>query len=171
MLKQLKWFERKFDFNFSLDVFPSILERLRGTPARLEETIHSLPKNILTVKVNNGWSIQEHAGHLFDLDELHDARIDDYLAQAKTLRTADLGNKKTYDANHNTKPAEEILKSFRTARLHFVKRLEELDEEIVGRTAVHPRLQQPMRLIDMAYFVAEHDDHHLVKIRELSKIL
>jgi hypothetical protein len=24
-----------------------------------------------------------------------------------------------------------------------------------------------MRLVDLAYFVAEHDDHHLVKIREL----
>jgi hypothetical protein len=40
------------------------------------------------------------------------------------------------------------------------------DEQIV-RTAVHPRLQMPMRLVDWAYFVAEHDDHHLARIREL----
>ncbi len=24
-----------------------------------------------------------------------------------------------------------------------------------------------MRVIDLAYFVAEHDDHHLVRLREL----
>jgi|GEM_PF-4393916 len=34
-------------------------------------------------------------------------------------------------------------------------------------TALHPRLKTPMRIVDLAYFVAEHDDHHLSRIREL----
>jgi hypothetical protein len=34
-------------------------------------------------------------------------------------------------------------------------------------SSLHPRLQQPMRLIDHALFVAEHDDHHLARITEL----
>jgi predicted short-subunit dehydrogenase-like oxidoreductase (DUF2520 family) len=29
------------------------------------------------------------------------------------------------------------------------------------RTSLHPRLKRPMRLIDLCFFVAEHDDHHL----------
>jgi len=33
--------------------------------------------------------------------------------------------------------------------------------------SVHPRLQQPMRLVDSLYFVAEHDDHHIAKISGL----
>ena len=32
---------------------------------------------------------------------------------------------------------------------------------------LHPRLKQPMRLVDHLYFVAEHDDHHLAKIWEM----
>jgi hypothetical protein len=36
--------------------------------------------------------------------------------------------------------------------------------------ARHPRLGTPMRLIDLAYFVAEHDDHHLARLRELTTI-
>jgi len=31
--------------------------------------------------------------------------------------------------------------------------------------ALHPRLTTPMRLVDMLVFWAEHDDHHVHKIR------
>ena len=168
-MKQLNWIERKFEFNLPLGVYPCILERLRGTPARLEEMIHSYPPTILTMRVDDRWSIQEHVGHLLDLDELHDARIDDFLSGAKALRPADMQNRKTFDANHNAKSIELILQSFRSARYHFVRRLEELNDEIIARSAIHPRLQKPMRVIDMAFFIAEHDDHHLASIARLSK--
>jgi hypothetical protein len=35
---------------------------------------------------------------------------------------------------------------------------------------VHPRLQQPMRVVDMAFFVAEHDDHHLARMTQLARM-
>jgi hypothetical protein len=38
----------------------------------------------------------------------------------------------------------------------------------VAAAALHPRLQRRMRVIDMAYFVAEHDDD-LATINELSR--
>jgi|SRR5271169_3406603 len=47
-----------------------------------------------------------------------------------------------------------------------LRKLEVLTEDEVARTALHPRLQQPMRLLDWAYFVAEHDDHHLALARQ-----
>ena len=171
MIDQSQWFERKFEFNFPPGVFPCILERLRGTPARLDEMVRSYPPDILTVRVGGGWSIQEHAGHLFDLDELHDARIDDFLAGAKVLRPADLQNRKTFEANHNAQSIDSILRSFRAARHQFVQRLEGLDDKIIARSAIHPRLQTPMRVIDMAFFVAEHDDHHAARMAHLAGIL
>jgi hypothetical protein len=171
MVDQLKWFDRKFNFDYPIGIFPNILARLRGTPVRLEDLIRSLPPEILAKHVNDHWSIQEHVGHLGDLEMLHDGRIDDFLANAKVLRAADLTNRKTHDADHNTQPIQKLLTSFRTVRMKFVKRLEELEEEVVGRTALHPRLKQPMRLIDMAFFTAEHDDHHIAKMVELGKIL
>ena len=38
MSKLLKWTDRTFQFTFPVEVYPEMIERLRGTPARLEET-------------------------------------------------------------------------------------------------------------------------------------
>ena len=73
------WFERKFEFSFSLDLLPNLRARLRGTPARLEETLRGRAREILTAKPQGKWSAQEHAGHLLDLESLWLARLKDYL--------------------------------------------------------------------------------------------
>ncbi|MCI0405771.1 MAG: DinB family protein, partial [candidate division Zixibacteria bacterium] len=77
MVALTKWFERKFNFDFPLGVFPTILERLRGTPGRLAELTKPMSKSILTVQLDGRWSILENAGHLDDLEELHEGRLDD----------------------------------------------------------------------------------------------
>lgn len=168
-MKQTLWFDRTFHLGLPNEILPNILERLRGTPARLEEIIHSLPQSILTRKIHGKWSIQEHVGHLWDLDELHDGRIDDYLNRTSILRPADLNNRRTNSANHNAASIETLLASFRRDRQHFVQRLEALDDATLLHTAMHPRLEEQMRVVDMAYFVAEHDDHHLASIREIAR--
>ena len=61
------WFDRKFEFTFPIEHFPNLLARLRGTPARLEETMRSHPHDTLIAKPEGKWSAQEHAGHLLDL--------------------------------------------------------------------------------------------------------
>ena len=124
-----------------------------------------LPPEILTRRPGDEWSIQEHVGHLHDLDELHEGRLEDYEAGLDALRAADMTNKKTYEADHNANTVENLLDAFRAARMAFVARLEAMNAEMAGRTAIHPRLNKPMRVVDMAYFVAEHDDHHLAAIR------
>ena len=170
-MKRTKWVERVFEFNLPVGVFPSVLERLRGTPARLEEMVRALPARALAERVGEAWTIQEQVGHLLDLDELHEGRLEDYERGLETLRAADMTNRKTYEADHNAARVGDLLARFRAARLRFVRRLESLDEEGVARTALHPRLQKPMRVIDMALFVAEHDDHHLASINELKRLL
>lgn len=171
MITKTKWIERSFELNYPLGMFPNFLERLRGSPVRLEELLRYFPKSILIIKPEHGWSIQEHAGHLLDLDELHSGRIDDFIFRAKTLRAWDGTNRKTHDANHNADSIENILEAFRDARSRFVKRLESLDDETHHVIALHPRIQKQMRVVDMAYFTAEHDDHHLSSITELARIL
>ncbi len=170
-MKRTKWVERQFEFNLPAGVFPSVLERLRGTPARLEELVRELPGRVLTERVGEAWTIQEQVGHLLDLDELHEGRLEDYERGLETLRPADMTNRKTYEADHNAAQVKDLLARFRAARMRFVRRLEALDEEGAARTALHPRLQKPMRVIDMALFVAEHDDHHLASITELKRAL
>jgi uncharacterized damage-inducible protein DinB len=168
VIRRTKWFERVFDFGQPVGVFPCVAERLRGTPARLEEMTRRLPPRVLTARRGEGWTIQQHAGHLVDLDELHEGRLEDYARRLEVLRPADLTNRKTFEAGHNEARLEDLLAAFRAARLGFLRRLEALGEEELSVSALHPRLRVPMRVVDMALFVAEHDDHHLATITELS---
>ena len=161
------WFGRKFDFTFPAEQYPNICVRLRGTPARLEEALSRVTTDVLVGKPEEKWSAQEHAGHLLDLEPVWVARVDDFLRDRDTLSVADLGNRKTHEANHNARDLTEILAGFRTARLLLVEHLETFEPDVFARTRLHPRLKQPMRLVDHLYFVAEHDDHHLAKISEL----
>ena len=169
MSKVPAWFERKFDVTFPVQQYPNVCVRLWGTPARLEEMLRNVrPKaDVLVAKPQNKWSAQEHAGHLLDLEALWLARVDDFLTGRETLTAADPDNRKTHEANHNARALAEILTGFRTARLRFVERLGTCEPDVFARTSLHPRLKQPMRLVDHLYFVAEHDDHHLAKIWEL----
>ena len=167
MSKHLKWTERIFQFAFPVAVYPEMIERLRGTPARLEDRVQAIAPEILTKRDGERWSIQENVGHLLDLESLFSSRLDEYLAGAKSLQAADMSNRKTYDANHNQVSLPTILTDFRKQRTQLVARLDNLDSQTFAAVAHHPRLNVPMRLVDMLFFQAEHDDFHLARISEL----
>jgi len=161
------WFSRRFQLGLPVEALPDIVERLRGTPARLEERIHSVRASQLNRRVGESWSIQENAGHLLDLEALWNGRVSDFLEGAAQLRAADLANQRTWDANYNAQPIAGVLATFRSARMALVARLEQFTTPQLRVTSLHPRLQQPMTIVDHAFFVAEHDDHHLARITDL----
>ncbi|KAA2239034.1 DinB family protein [Chitinophaga agrisoli] len=165
-MQRMEWFKRKFPVMEDNGVLPAIIERLSGTPARLEEIFRSADPALLIAKRGDKWSVQEEAGHLADMEPLWLGRLDDFLQQATELRAADLTNQITHNANHNVTPATTLLQRFREQRLLLVQKLASLTDAQLLNTALHPRLKTPMRVIDHAYFVAEHDDHHLAGIRE-----
>ena len=167
MVARAEWFGRQFNFDLPAWMYPNVVERVRGTPARLEERLRDIPRASLTRRDGARWSMQEHAGHLLDLEALGLTRLEEFRAGRERLSAADVENRKTYEADHNARAVEGILTSFRAERAEFVRQLDGFDEEFVQRTALHPRLNQPMRVIDLAFFVAEHDDHHLAAITEL----
>lgn len=164
---QMPWAERTFNFDFPISVFPGIIERIRGTPARIAELVNGVPHNMLIRRANERWSVNEHIGHLIDLDELDQVRLDEFIAQAPVLSAADMSNRRTKEAGYNDVATATLLEYFYGRRTELVQRLEDLREEEVARKALHPRLNVQMRLVDWTYFVAEHDDHHLARIREL----
>jgi uncharacterized damage-inducible protein DinB len=150
-----------------VELYPNVLARLRGTPARLEETLRGRSREILIDKPQQKWSAQEHAGHLLDLEPLWLARVQDYVKGSEQLSITDLQNRKTDEANYNAQSLERILSEFRSARARLLQGAGEVDASRFARTIPHPRLKTPMRLVDHLYFVAEHDDHHLARIWEL----
>lgn len=162
-----RWFDRKFELGLGPEAAPELLERLRRTPERLADAVRGLATDLLTRQHEGKWSIQENAGHLLDLEPLWDQRLDDYDAGAKQLHPADLENRKTHEAAHNDRPISDILADFSAVRGRIVERLARMSPAELARTALHPRLQQPMSTVDLCFFVAEHDDHHLRTIDEL----
>jgi hypothetical protein len=170
-MQRIKWTDRRFNFDFPAGIYPEMIERVRGTPARLEELLAGLAPEILTAQAGGRWSMQENAGHLLDLESLVSQRIDEYLAGNSALHAADMSNRKTYAASHNNVPVTSILNAFRTARHDIVHRLESIDPPVFERAALHPRLNVQMRLVDMLFFQAEHDDYHLARISELRQLL
>lgn len=166
-MERQKWFDKSFQFELSQDKYDSILKKLKENPERISKLVSELPEKVLTAKIDNRWSIKENVGHLIDLEELHDGRIDDFIADTEYLRPADLNNKKTDEAKHNEKTIEELLDQLKLVRENFVKRMQSLNSKILLSSSKHPRLNQPMRPIDMAQFVLEHDEHHLETIQEL----
>jgi len=163
------WVNRKFEFVLPVDLFPNVVERLRGTPARLEEKTAGLSDEVLTRKDGDKWSIQEQVGHLGDVEELWHGRIDDYRHGLKELRPADITNRVTIHKNHNDDSIANLLQRFRASREKLVARLEEFGIEGAAQSAYHPRLDKPMRVIDLALFIAEHDDHHLAHITQMAR--
>ncbi len=170
-MEQVKWFNRDFDFSSTQNTFPSIIERLAGTPARLEEKFRLMPPGLLTVRIDGTWTIKENVGHLTDLEPLWQGRLDDIISGKTELRPTDLQNTQTSLANHDAVPVDELLNNFRQIRAKTVILLEKLDEAQIFRSALHPRLKSPMRTMDLFLFVAEHDDHHLARITELVRLI
>ncbi len=166
-MKKTEWFNRKFPTIEDNGILPSIIERLIGTPARLEEITRNVDEWILMAKEGEKWSIKEELGHLSDLEPLWLGRLHELKSGMAELRVADLTNQRTNTANHNSTATEILLQRFREQRMIFVKQLMQVKDEQLTHSALHPRLRTPMRIIDLAYFVAEHDDHHLARIREI----
>ncbi|HVZ56387.1 MAG TPA: DinB family protein [Chitinophagaceae bacterium] len=169
-MNQVKWFERQFHFDASYRMMPAVWERLAGTPARLEEKLGRIPADRLSKRSGQTWTIKENIGHLSDLESLWQDRIDDILTKQAEMRPADLSNRQTTQADHNSTPLPELLDRFRAMRATTLAKLERLTAQQMVLSSVHPRLKVPMRIIDHCIFVAEHDDHHLARITELSRL-
>ena len=163
-MKQINWFERNFDFSYEQNIFPSLIERLGGTSLRLNDKISKIPQGFLTVKPDDKWSIQENIGHLVNLEPLWQGRLQDILNGEKYLRPTDLQNTQTDRANYNERDINTLLAEFQSVRDITLEQLKRLKEEEVYQSALHPRLETPMRTMDLFLFVAEHDDHHLARI-------
>ena len=90
MCKHVPWIERTFSFDFPAGQYRELLERLRGGPARVEARTRALAPALCTRRLGDKRSIQEHVGHLVDLEPLFSGRLDEFEAGAPVLRAADM---------------------------------------------------------------------------------
>jgi len=122
-MQKTKWFNRKFPIIEDNGILLSIIERLSGTPARVEEIINNVDPALLTLRPEGKWTIKEEIGHLSDLEPLWSARLDELVNGLAELRAADLTNRQTHTANHDATEIKILQQQFREQRQLFVKKL------------------------------------------------
>lgn len=161
------WLEREFDTVVPIEMFPNVLERLRGTPARVDDRLRGAAPEALTAGDGASWSVLENVGHLLQVESLWAARLDDFEAHRPALTPARFESWRVGEAQFNRRAARDLCAGLRAARAQLVARLERLDDETLQVVARHPRLDRGMRVVDLMVFIAEHDDHHLATITRL----
>ncbi len=166
-MERLPWVERKFQFNIPPGWLPNIINRLEGAPLRLAHYVNQIGEGDAEKRFNDKWSFKEEVGHLGDLEELHIGRVQDFRERKETLRAADMTNAATEAANHNRQPLDILLENFSSKRQELILILRQLDDETQEFSAIHPRLKEKMRPVDLAFFTAEHDDHHLCSMQQI----
>jgi uncharacterized damage-inducible protein DinB len=162
-MKKLEWFQRQFNFGIQPGMLPFILERLEGTIVRIEAKVKNIPEEILSARINDKWSIKQNLAHLAEVDEIAIKRIDEIRKGISPMSPAVFEPAKDY----NAQPVREVIDYFianRTDNLNLFRNLRDDDAE---KYSEHPRLKVKMNPVDLAYFHAEHDDHHLVRITEI----
>jgi hypothetical protein len=166
-MKKPEWFERKFQFGIHFGMLPFFLERLEGTIARLEKKVSLGTEKDLSFPPGGKWSIKQHIGHLAEVDEIALKRIDEMLEGVSPMSPAVFQPRQDY----NGQPVSKVLDQFTRARRKNLAKYKSLSEEDCQKVSLHPRLNVVMNPVDLAYFDAEHDDHHLVKISEIQASL
>jgi hypothetical protein len=166
-MQTIKWTDRKFHFGYEPGYLPLFVERLSGTIARIKELTHGLSETALRYQPEGKWCIKQHIGHLTDLEELHEGRLEDFHNNLPVLRPADMTNKKTEDAGYIDKPLSILVKDFEKARNHFILHVKKFSPLQLTVKSFHPRLKEEITVVDLLFFLAEHDTSHLAQISSI----
>lgn len=166
-MKKTEWFERKFSFGVPAGMLPFYLERLNGTILRLEKKVNGISEAILSNKLDGKWSVKQNIGHLSEVDAIANKRIDEMANGISPMSPAVFEPKFDY----NAQPVSDVLALFIKQRKENLKKYAALNDQALSKSSLHPRLKVPMNPVDLAYFDAEHDDHHLVRINEIINVL
>ena len=144
MNAHIPWVERTFSFDFPADVYPELIERLRGAPMRAEVMARGLPREVLTRRGGTKWSIQEHIGHLADLDRATFLpRLKELEAGAEVLTPADMTNRATKDAGHSGFGIDDVVEEFAGEELLVVELFDLLKsfQGLLGRLSEDARVR------------------------------
>ena len=165
------WAQRKFSFVHPPWMLADLVERLRGTLSRLDALVVGLDESHSRLQLEGKWSIAQNIGHLSDVEELWQERLEDLKKGKKTYTPAVGPRFQELAKRHQERSLAETLGELRARRFWLVEALSRAPPELQKSSAFHERLQVPMRLVDCAQFYSEHDDHHLLRIRTLRSML
>lgn len=161
-MNEVPWFERDLKFGKPVELLPYFLERLEGSIYRVEQKVKNIDDAFLSKRFAGKWSIKENIGHLAEVDEIGNKRLDEMVQGVPILSPAVFEPQ-----DYNPWPIEKVLEFFKTTRLSNLKKYDKISASDLLKSSLHPRLKVQMTPVDLAWFDAEHDDHHLVKITNI----
>lgn len=165
-MERQKWVDHVFSFDIDTGWAPNIVTRLQGTVPRMRHYAKGLSEEAAAHRPDVKWSIKEQIGHLSDLEDLHQWRLRQFKELVPELKAADMSNAQTEKADHNQVPLGDLIGQFEEKRNNLIATFLEMSDEVQHHKAFHPRLKVYMRPVDMLFFTAEHDDHHLTYVHQ-----
>src|SRR5262245_51036494 len=166
-LERPPWPQRSFSFVHPPWMLADFTERLRGLVPRLAPLLSGLTEEQARHPLDGKWSIAQNVGHLSDVEELWQERLED-LRQGKGVYTPAVAARfQALALRHQERSLQETVAELSARRTSLVNALNHASPELQRASAFHERLKVPMRLVDCAQFYAEHDDHHCLRIRAI----
>ena len=161
------WGQRRFLFGQPEWMLADFIERLRGVVPRLGPLLAGVSEEQARQQVDGRWSIAQNVGHLSDVEELWQIRLGDLRGGRTVYTPADPARFQAAALRHHERPLTATVAELSERRSRLVEALAGAPKALQAAVAYHERLRTPMRLVDCAQFYAEHDDHHLLRIRQL----
>jgi uncharacterized damage-inducible protein DinB len=170
-LERPPWAQRSFSFVHPPWMLADFVERLRGLVPRLDLLLADVNEEHAHRQVDGKWSIAQNVGHLSDVEELWQERLEDLRQGKKVYTPAVAARFQELALRHQKQDVQNVLAELATRRARLVEVMSKAPPELQTASAFHERLKVSMRLVDCAQFYAEHDDHHCLRIRAIRSTL
>jgi hypothetical protein len=161
------WAERQLSFGKGLEELPVMLERVKGTTARLRNLTSHVPRERLLLRPYGQWSVVDHIGHLIYLQDRSEEHVDDFVSRRNELCQIDLSDQASILDLHRRQELGDLIEEFRLKRDYFVRRIQDMDPGALRHQALNRCRGVRMTIVDTILYVAEHDDHHLASMRNI----
>jgi uncharacterized damage-inducible protein DinB len=170
-LERSPWMLRKFAFGHPEWMLADLVERLRGLVPRVKLLTANLADGVAYQQHEGKWSIAQNIGHLSDVETLWQERLEDLRRGRPVYTPADSARFQAAALQHQERSLAAIVAELDERRGRLCDALLSAPPALMSASALHERLKIPMRLVDCAQFYAEHDDHHLLRVRTLRLLL
>ena len=163
-MQRTKWIERKFTFDFPEGWMFNIIERLRGTPARIDWITAGLGEAELTFVPEGKWSIKEILQHVIDAERVFAYRSLTFAR--KDNNTLPSFDEKDYAANSNgnNRAWHELVEEFKALRKSTELLFNSFTKENLN--AIGKASDYTITVLALGYIIVGHVAHHINIIRE-----
>ena len=144
-----------------------MLERVKGTTARLRNLTSHVPRERLLLRPYGQWSVVDHIGHLIYLQDRSEEHVDDFVSRRNELCQIDLSDQASILDLHRRQELGDLIEEFRLKRDYFVRRIQDMDPGALRHQALNRCRGVRMTVVDTILYLAEHDDHHLASMRSI----